>query len=94
MTGEAAASLGRPDLWCLRAWEAEHIRVRPDMYCMIGDDLLSANRRPTMRHRRPLMPLRARVCRMTDCVPGGSALWFGGKDGSGGGVILPAIGFG
>src|SRR5204863_8798839 len=46
------------------------------MHRMIGDDLLSANGRPTMRHRRPIMPLRARACRMTDFVPGGSALWL------------------
>jgi len=30
---------------------------------------------------------------MTHCVPGGSALWLGGKDG-GGGVIVPAIAVG
>ena len=40
------------------------------------------------------MPLPARVCRMTNCVPGGSARWLGGKDGTGGGVIVPAIAVG
>ena len=41
----------------------------------------------------PYAGSNARVCRMTDCVQGGSALWFGGMDGSGDGVIVPAIGF-
>jgi hypothetical protein len=94
--GEARASLGQARfVMSPRAWEAEDIRVRPDMRFMIGDDPLSANARPTMRNRRPLMPLRALVCRMTNCVPGGSARWLGGKDGSGGGgVIVPAIAVG
>jgi hypothetical protein len=92
--GEARVSLGQARFVVSpRPWEAEHIRVRSDLYLMIGDDLLSANGRLTMRHRCPLMPLRG-VCRITDCVLGGSAHWLGGKDGSGGGVIVPATGVG